>query len=152
MTPLPIERDTVVVRLNGIQAELRELDDLMRVSRSAFVTGPQYKLAAYHLHRILEGVFNIANHILARLPGGAASTYKEMAIGLGTHGIVPKLFANKTLVKMAGYRNRLVHFYSEITLGELFTVVRQGRADIDRFCRAVRALLQHPRKFGLTVI
>ncbi len=149
MTPVPVEKTTVTVRLNGIQQELAELQELAKVPKSKFVKGDAHKLASYHLHRILEGVFNITNHILSRLPGGATTTYKDMAIALGEHGIVSKKFAEGPLFNMAGYRNRLVHFYSEVTPAELYKALRNHLKDVDTFCRAVKTVLKSPKQFGL---
>lgn len=151
MTPVPIEKSTVIVRLNGIQSELAELQNLAKLPKSKFVHGDSHKLASYHLHRILEGIFNITNHILSRLPGGAATTYKDMAIALGEHGIVPKKFAEGPLFNMAGYRNRLVHFYSEVTPTELHKVLKNHLKDVDTFCKAVKTVLNSPKRFGLSL-
>lgn len=38
-----------------------------------------------------------------------------MALKLGEVGVVDKDFAGYQLKKMAGYRDRLTHFYAEIT-------------------------------------
>lgn len=49
------------------------------------------------LIRALEAVFDIGNHILSRVPEA-----------------VPESFARENLIKIAGYRNRLIHFYAEV--------------------------------------
>jgi len=115
MNPLPLEKETILVRINGIQGELADLRRLAQIPLKEFSSGDPYKLAQYHLHRALEGVFHVAAHLLSRLPGGSGgSTYKEMVRLLGENKIVESEFATKNLQKMAGYRNRLVHFYGEI--------------------------------------
>lgn len=115
-----IDIETVLTRMSGIQEEVAELRKLGEGPFDDFVKGVGFKLAQYHLHRALEGVFHIASHILARLPGGAkTSTYKELALALGEKGIVSQDFSQKKLVKMAGYRNRLVHFYAQIKPREI---------------------------------
>jgi uncharacterized protein YutE (UPF0331/DUF86 family) len=110
--------------------------------------GDPFKLAQYHLHRALEGVFHIAAHLLSRLPGGnEGGTYKEMARLLGEKGIVDPTFAKEQLQKMAGYRNRLVHFYAEITSEELHQLLNQNLTDIETFLHAVKAVLADPKKY-----
>jgi uncharacterized protein YutE (UPF0331/DUF86 family) len=151
MTPVPIEKSTVTVRLNGIQSELAEIGKLAKLPKAKFIQGYAHKLASYHLHRILEGVFNISSHILSRLPGGAVTTYKDMALALGSHGIVSKKFAEGPLFHMAGYRNRLVHFYSEVTPEELYSVIKNHLKDVDTFCKAIKLVLSSPKKFGLSI-
>ncbi|HCU25329.1 MAG TPA: hypothetical protein DF383_09940, partial [Deltaproteobacteria bacterium] len=80
MNPLPLEKETILVRVNGIQGELEELMRLSQVPFQEFSQGDAFKLAQYHLHRSLEGIFNICSHMLSRLPGGSeGGTYKELA-------------------------------------------------------------------------
>lgn len=151
MTPAALEPNVILVRLDGIHGELQELQNLAQLSRQEFMSGPGHKLAAYHLHRILEGIFNIAGHILSRFPGEAAHTYKNIALGLGKRKIVPTAFSQGPLTKMAGYRNRLVHFYAEVTPDELYEVVTQHLGDVDTFCHAIKAVLAQPEQWGLRV-
>lgn len=91
MAHLPLEGNVILPRLNGITEDLEELRKLGQLPEEAFTRGSDYKVAFFHLHRALEGVFNIGNHILSRIPGGAGATqYKEVARLLGEKGIVPR--------------------------------------------------------------
>lgn len=147
-----LEKDVIVKRINGIQQEIAELKKLGECSLEEFKTGPyQSKLAQYHLHRALEGVFNISTHILSRLPGGQTTTYQEIARKMGELGIVDKVFSEQRLVLMAKYRNRLVHFYAEVTQEELYNIIHQNLDDFDIFLSAVKSVLDDPKKIGLVV-
>lgn len=146
-----IERDVVMVRVNGIEGELAQLRNLVKEPFETFAGGSGYKLAQYHLHRALEGVFHIAAHILARVPGGQVTQYSEMARKLGEIGVVPKTFAEGKLVTMAKYRNRLVHFYAQITPEELYGILEKDLGDFTVFLTGVKKLLENPGRFGLTV-
>ena len=151
MTKSSIEKDVVLKRVNGIQGEIAELEALRALPSDEFCNGVGFKLAHYHLHRALEGVFHIASHILSRIPGAQATEYKELARKLGEYGIVEKEFAGTKLVEMAKYRNRLVHFYAEVTPEELYGVLKNDLGDFDVFLRAVKNLLERPKEFGLEV-
>lgn len=151
MTKLKLEKDTIVRRVNGIQAELADLQGLGMQPLKEFSNGDGYKLAEYHLHRALEGVFHIAAHILSRIPGGQAAEYKEMARKLGEFGVVDREFAGTKLVEMAKYRNRIVHFYAEIKPEELYNIIHNDLADFDMFLSAIKNILENPQKFGLEV-
>lgn len=96
-------------------------------------------------------MFHIAAHILAQIPGGNASEYKELARKLGEAGIVSRDFAEKKLVTMAKYRNRLVHFYAQITPEELYGILQHDLDDVTIFLSGVKNVLTHPEAFGLTV-
>lgn len=151
MSTNAIEKDVVMVRVSGIEGEIAELEKLAHGPLDVFSSGDGYKLAQYHLHRALEGVFHIASHILARVPGGQVTQYSEMARKLGEIGVVPKDFAQGKLVTMAKYRNRLVHFYAQITPEELYGILQKDLGDFTIFLTGVKNLLAHPEQFDLTV-
>lgn len=151
MTPLALEKDIIVKRIEGIEAELLELQKLSQASFEIFSAENGWKLAQFHLHRALEGVFNISSHILSRIPGGQATQYREIALKMGECGIVPKAFAETQLVSMAKYRNRLVHFYAEIAPEELYKILQNDLGDLEVFLSAIKDLLAHPEKHDLRV-
>jgi uncharacterized protein YutE (UPF0331/DUF86 family) len=151
MRQLPIEKDTVLKRVSGIQNEVVELSLLAKLAKEDFEKGDGHKLAEYHLHRALEGVFNIGSHILSRIPGGEATQYREIAEKLAKFGIVDSIFAKEKLVLMAKYRNRLVHFYAEITPSELHGILQNNLGDFDVFLGSVRKVLEQPEKYGISV-
>ncbi len=143
MPPLKIEADVVLKRVNGIQAELRELVELGKQPFEEFKGGVGFKLVHYHLHRAFEGVFHISGHILSRIPGAQATEYKELAEKLGEYGVIDKEFADTKLTEMAKYRNRLVHFYAEVTPEELYGILQHNLEDFDVFLSAVKRVLEH---------
>ena len=85
------------------------------------------------------------------MPGGRVTEYKEIAIKLGELGIVEKRFAGNQLKNMAGYRNRLTHFYSDITPQEIQEIMQNHLENITVFLQAIRELLKHPEKFNLSL-
>lgn len=136
-----LDKDVILKRIDGIQGEIEELKTLAQIPFEEFQSGTGFKLAHYHLHRALEGVFHVAAHILSRIPGAEATEYKELARKLGEQGIVEKEFADTKLVEMAKYRNRLVHFYAEITTQEVYQILQNDLGDFDIFLSAVKKLL-----------
>lgn len=144
-----IEKDIIIKRINGIQQELSELKLLGNLVFEEFYEGNGFKLAQFHLHRALEGVFNISAHLLSRLPGGQATSYKEIAVKLGEAGVVDKDFAETKLSLMAKYRNRLVHFYADISAKEIYGIIKNDLDDFDIFLKSVKSVLENPEKFGL---
>ena len=73
MTQLVIEKNTILKRMNGVQGELEEMRKIALQPFEIFAKGDGFKLAQYHLHRALEGVFNISGHIASRVPGKEAT-------------------------------------------------------------------------------
>ncbi|MBI2346259.1 MAG: DUF86 domain-containing protein [Deltaproteobacteria bacterium] len=146
-----LEREAIFPRIDGMRKNLKKLGELAQLSIEDFRADDPYALAQHHLRLALEGVFHIGSHILSRLPGGRAVEYKEIAKKLGELGVVPRAFADRALIPMAGMRNILVHQYSDIDPGRLLTTIREHRTDIEEFLRYVKALMEHPERLGLSV-
>lgn len=151
MNMLPVEREAILPRLDGIRRNCLKLEELAKLPFPQFSTGDAYDLAQHHLRLALEGVFHISSHILSRIPGGRAVEYREVARKMGEHNIVPKDFSEKALVPMAGMRNILVHNYADIDPKKLYETIKNHRQDIEIFLQHIKAFLKHPEKFGLTV-
>jgi uncharacterized protein YutE (UPF0331/DUF86 family) len=151
MTPLPIKRQSIIPRLDGIARDVAALKALGNMPAAEFAEEENFVRAQFYLRRALEGVFHIGSHILSRVPGGRATEYKAIAIKLGEFGIVRPDFANGGLKAMAGYRNRLTHFYADVTASELLQIIKNNLGDFDVFASAAKSLLEHPEIFGLAV-
>ena len=155
MKKVPLNKDVILGRLSEIKRDLERLIRFQKISLPEFKTGENFAIAEHYLRRCLEAIFELTNHILSRFsytPQERPSTYKSLAVALGEKGIVPEDFANVSLLKMAGYRTRLVHFYSEISQEELYQIIKDNLSDIEKFTSFIIKLLDNPQKFGLTII
>lgn len=94
-----------------------------------------------YLRRGLEAVFDIGRHILAKTPGFKGIEYKSIAKELGRRGVVTEEVSD-CLYSMAGYRNRMVHFYREVTPQELYLLVRNNLKDIERFAKEMATFIK----------
>lgn len=152
MNIIPLQNEALLPRIDGIERNLTKLQALGEKTLSEFEQRDDtFDLAQHHLRLALEGVFHIGSHILSRLPGGRVTSYKEIAMRLGEKGIVDTTFAKEKLVKMAGYRTRLTHFYHDITPKELYEIIHHHLQDIEMFLQSIKKLLVNPEKLGLTI-
>lgn len=151
MNDLPLLREAIQPRIDGIQKSMVLLQTFGEKSVAEFADPEIFERAAYHLRLALEGVFHISAHILSRIPGSRETEYKRMAKKLGEMGIVDREFANTTLVQMAGYRNRLTHFYAEVQAEELHVICKDHLQDIEKFLQYIKKVMQKPEDFGLSV-
>ena len=94
---------------------------------------------------------DIGSHILSRIPGARPVSYKDIPRLLGKNKIIPAEFTDGPLTKMAGYRNRMVHFYGEITEKEIYHIVQIEIEDFYAFLKYISVLLKNPTKFNLTI-
>lgn len=135
-----VDRATVMSRLSRIARSIERLKRLAEAPREDFLA-PDSDLPAIaesHLRKSLEAVFDVGRHLLAK-SGHAefAQEYNSIASNLARLGIVPA-HMESTLVKMAGYRNRLVHFYHEISDEELHSIVCHNLNDLREFVEAIK--------------
>lgn len=128
--------------LSLIQEFLIELKKLASISVEEFLSDKRNPASAEsYLRRCLEAVFDIGRHILAKTYGFKELEYKDIARELGEKEIVEKDYA-KTLIKMAGYRNRMVHLYHEITSEEIYHILKEHLSDIERFISEIARFLE----------
>jgi uncharacterized protein YutE (UPF0331/DUF86 family) len=52
---------------------------------------------------------------------------------------------------MAGYRNRMVHFYGEITEKEIYSIIQEELEDFYTFLTYINEILRTPAKYNLLV-
>jgi uncharacterized protein YutE (UPF0331/DUF86 family) len=119
MTPGKVNLNIVSQRSAWIKEMIEALKELPIQNRQKFLNDKHTIAAAEsYLRRALEALFDIGRHILARRFGAPVTEYKEIAQSLLERKILQKKEAD-TLRQMAGYRNRMVHFYHEISPEEL---------------------------------
>jgi uncharacterized protein YutE (UPF0331/DUF86 family) len=106
------------------------LNDLPLDNRDAFLQNRHHVAAAEsYLRRALEALFDLGRHILAKRFAYPTTEYKEIAEGLFEKKVLSRNESN-LMRKMAGYRNRMTHFYHEISPEELFDICSQHLADV----------------------
>ena len=88
----------------------------------------------HHLRWTLECLLDIGRHILAKSGLGKPENYTEIIVELGTSGVIPAEFAAE-IRGMAGYRNRLVHGYSEITPEEIHSLLTSRLGDFHEYIK-----------------
>lgn len=70
---------------------------------------------------------------------------------MGKKGILNAKFADNQLAQMAGYRNRMIHYYDEITDREILKIIRENLKDFETFGQAVIKVVKNPKKYQLTI-
>ena len=122
MSPSDIDSKVIAQRAFWISQMRDSLKDLRIDDKAAFLAD-RHKIAAAesYLRRALEALFDIGRHILAKRFAYPATEYKEIAKGLSEKKVLAENEA-ELMRRMAGYRNRMVHFYHEITPAELHEI------------------------------
>lgn len=129
--------------LSLIGSFLEKLGRLAKLSKEEFLADERNPAAAESfLRRSIEAMFDISRHILSKSYEFKSLEYKDVAQALGEKQIVPSEYAD-TLVKMAGYRNRMVHYYKEVKPDELYNILQKDLGDIERFLVEIEKFLKN---------
>ncbi|NCO82957.1 MAG: hypothetical protein COZ31_10935 [Nitrospirae bacterium CG_4_10_14_3_um_filter_44_29] len=132
----------VLELLRFIEACLKELKPFSTVSVGEFLRDKKNPpFVESYLRRALEAVFDIGRHILAKTYGFKEIEYKVIAKELGERGIISRELSD-TLYVMAGYRNRMVHFYREITPEELYSIAINNLKDFETFTKEIAVFVK----------
>lgn len=132
--------------LNLIGEFLEKLRKLRRLSKDEFLSDERNPAAAESfLRRCIEAVFDVGRHILSKSFGFKSLENKEVAKELGDKGIVTKEYS-EMLIKIAGYRNRMVHFYKEIKDREFYDILQNDLGDVEKFLKEMEIFLRKYKK------
>lgn len=147
MSPGKIRRKLLLDRVSWIRTMLERMRSLPLGSLEVFLADDRNTASAESfLRRALEALLDLGRHVLAKGFGVGAVEYKAIAEELDNLGIVNHEEA-ETFRKMAGYRNRLTHFYEEVSAEELYEICTTNLEDIEIILEALLAWIRdHPEK------
>jgi len=145
MTPRSIRTQVVLERVAWVRSMLDSLRNLPIHTTEEFAADERNSAAAESfLRRALEGLLDLGRHILAKGFGEGVIEYKKIADRLLAHRILSEE-ARTLLIQMAGYRNRLTHFYGDVTDEELRMICENELGDIELVLEEILAWLRaHP--------
>ncbi|MBI3959895.1 MAG: DUF86 domain-containing protein [Chloroflexi bacterium] len=152
MSPIGVSLRSVADRLALIDyflAEIRALplndtEEFFRDTRNVWT-------CESCLRRSLEALLDIGRHILAKGYGIAVTEYAKVGERLGKDAGFRRDEA-ELLQKLAGYRNRMVHFYHEITPEELHRICRDELHDVETITNGLRRWIrENPDKIDETL-
>ena len=144
MLPGKISKRVVSDRLGWVDQMLAEIRNLPLDSRQVFMQDRRNIWSAEScLRRALEALFDVSRHIAAKGFGKGVTEYKEIATVLHKSNVISKEDLH-LMQKLAGYRNRLVHFYHDVNPDELFDICTLHLGDIERMANSLRTwIAQH---------
>lgn len=137
-------------RLGLINSSIAKLRKLSVLDEETFISEDNPAIAESYLRRSLESIFDIGRHIIAKTAGKGIVEYKQIASSLGKIGIIPNDLAER-LKLMAGYRNRLIHFYHEVTEKELYQIVKHNLNDIENFVKSIKTFIEKYRSINKSI-
>ncbi|MCJ7791266.1 MAG: DUF86 domain-containing protein [Dehalococcoidia bacterium] len=137
MSPSQLRAKIVAERMAWINKMLANLRALPLDTYATFQSDPRNVAAAEsYLRRALEVLLDLGRHVLAKGFGQAVTEYKEVAMALVQTGVLNQQNGN-LLRELAGYRNRMVHFYHEISDQELYEICTVRLNDVNVLLAAI---------------
>jgi uncharacterized protein YutE (UPF0331/DUF86 family) len=132
-----VREKVVVERAAWVRDMLAGIRRLPIGNPGEFAADPRNAAAAESfLRRALEALLDLGRHLLAKGFAKAVVEYKQVATQLQAEGVLSAEEAD-VLRAMAGYRNRIVHFYDEVGVDELLAICDERLGDIERVVDAI---------------
>lgn len=139
--------ETVRDRENRIRRFVEDLRGFARATPQEFSASRERQYAVLHaLQLATEASVEIATHICSSDGFGTPGTYAEAFGLLQREGVLDGELA-EDLRRMARFRNRFVHFYSDVDLDEIYRI-QDRLGDFDRYLRAIERYLEGPLASG----
>lgn len=145
MSPSKVRVTIIMQKSTLVDDMLGGLATLPLTSLEAFTSDVRDAAAAESfLRRALEALLDLGRHVLAKGLGERTLEYKQIALALRRAGVLDEACSD-ILFDIAGYRNRLTHFYDEVTTAELFDICAHRSSEIRQVRDAVLDWLRrHP--------
>ena len=132
-----INIDVVRARAREIRAAVQKIHTYTGQDTPSFMADERNLYTVMHLLLIcIEAAAGLCNHLLAKAAGAAPGSFAECFEGLRELGILdPELTAR--MVRMARFRNVLVHRYWNVQPEKVLEYARDDLGDLDAFLAQV---------------
>jgi uncharacterized protein YutE (UPF0331/DUF86 family) len=115
----------------------RELREVGQIPKEAFLKDSRLvNSAKYLLIVAAEAALDICNHLVARKGGRSPADYADCITVLAELGAIDEELERR-LVRMARFRNLLVHLYWKVEDAEVYRVIREELGDLDRYLASI---------------
>lgn len=131
----------MVKLVSELRKSLKSLLLLSELAEKAFLDNPdKIASAKYHFIVAIEACIDMCNHLISRnelrVPEDYADTFRVMMDA----GAFDSLFVDN-LMKMAKFRNRLVHLYWEVDDKTVYQILQNHLNDFKKFLNSVAYFL-----------
>lgn len=140
MTPGQVDLKVVADRARAVRRMVAQLRALPAASLEEFTADFRSPAAAESLlRRAIESLLDMARHLLAKGHGIGALEYREVARVASERGLVRDSEMRDRFVEIAGFRNRLTHFYDEVTPADLREILIRDLGDLEQLATELEA-------------
>lgn len=143
--------DITVVRrlLNSLNDSLEQLKCKQAVSVQVYKKDRDIQaVVERRLETAIQACIDIGNHIVASENIGAPADYGEIFLLLAEKRVINDEQAEK-LVRMAGFRNILIHEYRDILNEKVYNILQNRLSDFYDFARSILDYLAKQAAAGI---
>lgn len=135
---MALDAKLVAHRIQEILSFVRELEGLSKISKGEFLKNSERQYAVMHLLQLsIEAALSLGNHIVARERLGIPRNYQDIFALLEKGGVLPREFSEE-MMKMARFRNRLIHLYWEMDLEQLYDILQNRLGDFAEYAQHIQ--------------
>ncbi|MDP2754371.1 MAG: DUF86 domain-containing protein [Nitrospirota bacterium] len=132
-----VDKPLILRKIDRIETYLKQIRHKKNPGIVAFKKDTDLQgIILFNLIQSIQSCIDIGTHIISdsgwEMPGSQADIFETLI----QKKVITKLLAGK-MIKMIGFRNRIVHEYEKIDLKIVYEVWRRNIGDIERFCKAV---------------
>jgi uncharacterized protein YutE (UPF0331/DUF86 family) len=121
---------------------VRQLRELGQLPRETFVADPRaVNSSKYLLIVAAEAALDICNHLAARRGARSPEDYADCMAIMAEIGVLDDDLKLR-LMRMARFRNLLVHLYARVNDAEVHRVIREDLGDLERYLQSVGRYLK----------
>ena len=136
------DQEKMVKLVSEFRKSVTRLQKLKKLGQKKFLGDPdKIGSAKYHFIVAIESSIDMCNHIISRngyrVPEDYADTYKV----LEEEGAFDAGFTEE-LVKMAKFRNRLVHLYWQVDDSRIYKILEENLGDLEKFLKSIAEFLK----------
>jgi uncharacterized protein YutE (UPF0331/DUF86 family) len=136
------DQERILKLVSEFRKSQKRLQKLAKLGQEKFLSDPdKIASAKYHFILAIESGIDMCNHIISRngfrVPEDYGDTFRVMT----EEGAFEESFSEQ-LIKMAKFRNRLVHLYWEIDDARIYTILKDHLGDLKEFLESIASFLE----------
>jgi uncharacterized protein YutE (UPF0331/DUF86 family) len=135
------DQETMVKLVSELRKNVARLQDLSALPEAKFFKDPdKIGSAKYHFIVAIESCIDMCNHVISRNGYRAPEDYGDTFRVMNEEGALEPDFSDE-LVKMAKFRNRLVHIYLDVEDRQVFEILQNRLSDFKKFIDSISLFL-----------
>lgn len=132
-----VDKVLVCRKLEKIEVYLKNIRNKKDPGIEAFIKNSDLQsIILFNLIQPIQACIDIGAHIISDSEWEMPSTQAEIFEILAAHKAITKSLAKK-MIKMTGFRNRIVHEYEETDFKIVYNIWKKHLNDIKKFCKSI---------------